>query len=216
MVVKVEDAETKRNKACVEPTGWNKREKATATTPKRSVCVQVACNYFFNRKFANQRAIVEQKNQSKQKRRGHPPEKRENNAEDYPSANACHLAANKECSLTYDDSDFKVLARCRSKHHLNILEAIYIHVLKIVLCKQKSFVASLTLDKPAHRTRSHQERERERERESEKTILKKENITWSAVKVAMNSDGDGWTKTCEEKKVEKLRNTMWGERGRQK
>ena len=30
---------------------------------KRSICIQVACNYFFNRKFANQRAIVQQENQ---------------------------------------------------------------------------------------------------------------------------------------------------------
>ena len=29
---------------------------------KRSACIQVACNYFFNRKFANQRAIVQQEN----------------------------------------------------------------------------------------------------------------------------------------------------------
>ena len=30
---------------------------------KRSVCNQVACNYFFNRKCANQRAIVQQENE---------------------------------------------------------------------------------------------------------------------------------------------------------
>ena len=40
----------------------------------------------------------------------------------------------------------------RSKHHLNILEAMYIHVLTPVLCKQKSFVANLTLFKHAHST----------------------------------------------------------------
>ena len=92
--------------------------------------------------------------QSTEKRRGRPP-KRQENPEDYPSAIACHLAANKECCLSYDDSDFRVLARCRSKHHLNILEAMYIHVLKPVLCKQKSFVANLTLFKHAHSTHSH-------------------------------------------------------------
>ena len=70
-----------------------------------------------------------------------------------------HLAANKECCLSYDDSDFRVLARCRSKHHLNILEAMYIHVLKPVLCKQKSFVANLTLFKHAHSTHSHKHTE---------------------------------------------------------
>ena len=67
--------------------------------------------------------------ESTEKRRGRPPKKREN-PKDYPSAVACHLAANKECCLSYDDSDFRVLARCQSKHHLNILEAMYIHVLK--------------------------------------------------------------------------------------
>ena len=93
--------------------------------------------------------------ESTEKRRGRPPKKRENPAEDYPSAIACHLAANKECCLTYDDTDFRVLARCRSKDHLNILEAMYIHVLKPVLCKQKSFVANRTLFKHAHSTHSH-------------------------------------------------------------
>ena len=48
--------------------------------------------------------------ESTEKRRGRSPIKRENPTEDYPSANACHLAANKECCLTYDGSDFKVLA----------------------------------------------------------------------------------------------------------
>ena len=61
MVVKVKDAETKRNKASVAHTGWNKRKKTSTTTPKRSVCIQVAI--FLNRKCANQRAIVQQENE---------------------------------------------------------------------------------------------------------------------------------------------------------
>ena len=85
--------------------------------------------------------------------------KKRENPEDYPSAVACHVAANKECCLSYDDSDFRVLARCRSKHHLYILEAMYIHVLKPFLCKQKSFVANLTLFKHAHSTHSHKHTE---------------------------------------------------------
>ena len=105
------------------------------------------------------RHILDSARESTEKRRGRPPKKRENPADDYPLAIACHLAANKECCLTYDDSDFKVLARCRSKHHLNILEAMYIHVLKPVLCKQKSFVANLTLFKHAHSTHSHKHTE---------------------------------------------------------
>ena len=35
MVVKVKDAETKRNKASVAHTGWNKRTKTSTTTPKK-------------------------------------------------------------------------------------------------------------------------------------------------------------------------------------
>ena len=62
MVVKVKDAETKRNKASVAHTGWKKRQKLVRQHQKRSACIQVACNYFFNRKFANQRAIVQQEN----------------------------------------------------------------------------------------------------------------------------------------------------------
>ena len=65
MVVKVKDAETKRNKASVAHTGWKKRTKTSTTTPKK-VCLYSSslqsCNYFFNRKFANQRAIVQQEN----------------------------------------------------------------------------------------------------------------------------------------------------------
>ena len=64
MVVKVKDAETKRNKVSVAHTGWNKRKKKLVRQhQKRSLCIQVACNYIFNRKFANQRAIVQQENQ---------------------------------------------------------------------------------------------------------------------------------------------------------
>ena len=38
MVVKVKDAETKRNKVSVAHTGWNKRTKTSTTTPKK-VCL---------------------------------------------------------------------------------------------------------------------------------------------------------------------------------
>ena len=103
------------------------------------------------------RHILDSARESTEKRCGRPPKKRENPAEDldYPSANACHLAANQECCLTYDKSDFRALASCRLKHHLNILEAMYIHVLKPVLYKQKWFVANLTLFKHALSMRTH-------------------------------------------------------------
>ena len=63
MVVKVKDAETKRNKASVAHTGWDKRKKTSTKTPKKVCLYSRACSYFFNRKFANQRAIVQQENQ---------------------------------------------------------------------------------------------------------------------------------------------------------
>ena len=84
------------------------------------------------------------------KRPGRKPKKRTNPAEGYQSAIACHLAVNADCCRSYDVSDFTILARCRSDHHLAVLEAMYIHVLSPVLCKQKSFVTSLTLFNQKH------------------------------------------------------------------
>ena len=40
----------------------------------------------------------------------------------------------------------------KTKNHLNVLEAVYISVLNPVLCKQKSFVTSLTLFQRTQRT----------------------------------------------------------------
>ena len=86
------------------------------------------------------------------KPRGRPPKERSNPAEGYDSAIACHLAANKACSQRYEVGDFSVLTRARTKYHLNVLEAVYISVLNPVLCKQKSFVTSLTLFQRTQRT----------------------------------------------------------------
>ena len=86
------------------------------------------------------------------KPRGRPPKERSNPAEGYDSAIACHLAANKACSRQYEVGDFSVLTRARKKNHLNVLEAVYISVLNLVLCKQKSFVTSLTLFQCTQRT----------------------------------------------------------------
>ena len=63
MVVKVKDAQTKRNKASVAHTGWNKRTKTSTTTPKKVCLYWISLQLLFNRKFANQRAIVQQENQ---------------------------------------------------------------------------------------------------------------------------------------------------------
>ena len=86
------------------------------------------------------------------KTRGRPPKERSNPAEGYDSAIACHLAANKTRSRRYEVGDFSVLTRARTKNHLNVLEAVYISVLNHVLCKQKSFVTSLTLFQRTQRT----------------------------------------------------------------
>ena len=94
--------------------------------------------------------ILDAVNEPNRKRRGRPPKKRDNPAEGYQSAIACHLAANTACCRSYAVSDFTILARCRSDHHLSVLEAMYIHVLSPVLCKQKSFVTSLTLFNLTH------------------------------------------------------------------
>ena len=79
-------------------------------------------------------------------------EKTSNPAEGYDSAIASHLAANNACSRRYDVGDFSVLTRARTKNHLNVLEAVYISVLNPVLCKQKTFVTSLTLFQRTQRT----------------------------------------------------------------
>ena len=70
------------------------------------------------------------------------------------------MALNGETNLTPENSisDFSMemfsfsLTRARTKNHLNVLEAVYISVLNPVLCKQKSFVTSLTLFQRTQRT----------------------------------------------------------------
>ena len=74
-----------------------------------------------------------------------PPKVREKPAEGYQSAIACHLAANEDCRKSFRESAFSILCRCRSKHHQDVLEAMFIHVLRPKLCKQKSFVTNLVL-----------------------------------------------------------------------
>ena len=77
------------------------------------------------------------------KRRGRSPKVREKPAEGYQSAIACHLAANADCRKSFRESDFNILCRCHSKHHQDVLEAMFIHVLRPKLCKQKSFVTNM-------------------------------------------------------------------------
>ena len=86
------------------------------------------------------------------KRRGRPPKERSNPGEGYQSAIAEHLAINAACRQLYDDRDFKIISRGRTKSHLNVLEAMYIYVMNPVLCKQKMYVTNLSLFKHAHVT----------------------------------------------------------------
>ena len=79
----------------------------------------------------------------KDKRRG--GNKRNDSPVDHQSAIASHLMQNESCRLKYDDNNFKVIARARNEYHLKILEAMYIHLFKPPLCKQKRFVADLKL-----------------------------------------------------------------------
>ena len=84
------------------------------------------------------------------KRRGRPPKVQEKPAEGYQSAIACHLAANEDCRKSFRESAFSILCRCRSKHHQDVLEAMFIHVLQPKFCKQKSFVTNLILFNVKH------------------------------------------------------------------
>ena len=65
----------------------------------------------------------------------------------YQSAIAQHLYANSDCSDVYSDDCFVVLSRGRSRHHLQVLESVYIHTQRPNLCKQKQNCASLLLFK---------------------------------------------------------------------
>jgi hypothetical protein len=56
------------------------------------------------------------------------------------SAIGMHLLENPSCGEQYNDDSFEILAKARTKFHLNVLEAIYINTLKPILCRQKEFV----------------------------------------------------------------------------
>ena len=71
-----------------------------------------------------------------------------------PMASACHQMANTECCASYNNSPFTVFFHCCSKRNLDVLEAIYVHVLEPVLCKHNSFVATPTCSK-THTARIH-------------------------------------------------------------
>ena len=64
---------------------------------------------------------------------------------EYQSSIAQHLSVNVDCVRCYSDECFTVLSRGRSRFHLAVLEAVYIHTQQPVLCKQKQYIAPLQL-----------------------------------------------------------------------
>ena len=67
----------------------------------------------------------------------------------YQSSIARHLVENAECAEIYDDNAFKVLCYGRSKHHLEVLEAIVIACQKPNLCAQKTMSTLRLFHAPA-------------------------------------------------------------------
>ena len=67
----------------------------------------------------------------------------------YQSSIARHLVENAEYAEIYDDSAFKVLCYGRSKHHLEVLEAILISSQKPNLCAQKKMSTLRLFHAPA-------------------------------------------------------------------
>ena len=61
------------------------------------------------------------------------------------SAIAQHLGANKQCLDHYSPSQFEILCRARNALQLRTLEALFIRLLKPVLCKQKELLFKLQL-----------------------------------------------------------------------
>ena len=61
------------------------------------------------------------------------------------SAIGQHLITNPECVKTYSDDNFWIIGQARSSIHLGDLESVYIKTQNPVLCKQKEFAFTWTL-----------------------------------------------------------------------
>ena len=55
----------------------------------------------------------------------------------YQSMIGCHLVENEPCRAVYNDHAFHVLCCGRTEHHLEILEAVFIHTHSPESCTQK-------------------------------------------------------------------------------
>ena len=61
------------------------------------------------------------------------------------SAITTHLLKHPNCALHYNDDQFSILSKARSKLHLAVLESIHITSSKPALCRQKECVYMLKL-----------------------------------------------------------------------
>ena len=56
-----------------------------------------------------------------------------------------HLLQNDECAKFYIDQQFSILAKARTPFHLAALEATYITIHQLVLCRYKEFACALQI-----------------------------------------------------------------------
>nr|WBB44924.1 reverse transcriptase [Chrysogorgia stellata] len=61
------------------------------------------------------------------------------------SAISRHLLSNSQCAKSYNDTNFRILAKCRSPFQLKVLESIYIKLSDPDLCRQKEFIFKTSL-----------------------------------------------------------------------
>ena len=59
------------------------------------------------------------------------------------SAIGLRLMQNPECAIQYSNDQFSILAKAIFMFYLSVLEATYIKITKLILCRQKEFVYSL-------------------------------------------------------------------------
>ena len=63
------------------------------------------------------------------------------------SSIAQHLINNPQCAESFSKSQFSIISKARSEFHLKVLEALFIHNMRPLLCKEKIFVIPLKLFK---------------------------------------------------------------------
>ena len=61
------------------------------------------------------------------------------------SAIGQHLLENAQCAANYNEDQFSILDTARNGFHLSVLEASYIRERRPILCKQKEFVYTLSV-----------------------------------------------------------------------